>query len=287
MTNVVQFNSRGGNGRSPKNWLMHDSPKIENRTLENPVIQQGIRRQIDREDHPYLTRPEAVLFAFILTRTTDFGAEESRLTYRCIEKGDGLTAGIAMCRTQAKLHLHSLEMKGRVTVDRSEPNKGMLIRPNPYWQPRADTLTVRQEREARRATRRHELATRPPMPSPASTAVRFRQRPIDRTSKDPAMLERTFRRAFDEFYGDNPDASCPPWTDRHRHMISHALASPWGLYSAETCHDLLRWMVDWWPALAKLHGLPEYPDIEHIYRTRRGLSLEYEEHVRQNLWPTE
>ncbi|TIR25958.1 MAG: helix-turn-helix domain-containing protein [Mesorhizobium sp.] len=74
-------------------------------------------------------------------------------------------------------------------------------------------------------------------------ADRARQLQTVRTILKPGALEKTYRAAFEDAYGDQPGVFALAWTHVQLAKIGAVIVKKWPAGAAEDCHDYIAWVV--------------------------------------------
>lgn len=252
-------------------WRMHGRWKPDNRTLEDPVAQKGIDRQLARVWGTHLSNAEYRLLHHIIDQTVGWGKLGRHFTHRHLAGGNGYTGGTGKSRSQTSLHLASLERKGFILVDRTEPARGMYIEPNLDWEPPAATPI--RETDA--------PATEP------NVQVRYRQRPSVRTEVTTPALTPTITADIIQTLGStfgHPSQGQWPHNARvavARRIVAICASNDWQGDASTACHVFAHWLGAVWPEIRRHHGTSEYPDARFIFRQSDWLSSQFRTHTRR------
>lgn len=286
--------------KQPRNeWRMHgDWPadqQDKGRPIGDPVAVLGITRQLARVWRAYLTDPEYILLDHIIDQTIGWQKSFARFTHRRLAEGNGFTCGTGQSETQARQHLHSLEAKGFIDVDRSEPFRGMQIWPNIDWVPQAHIRPIRGKAKTQEESA--IAATVPSAPAVASDAapmqVRMRKRPtvtVAAIAPPVDEIERTLCRAFsasDLCYDAARDRAINWKYDRRLALARQIVniwssedAKNWPDSTADICQEFSCWLVAVWPQIAPSvgPGALGYPDVRFIYSNKEWLLSQFRSH---------
>lgn len=249
--------NHGANSGKSNEWRQHGAFNDAGKPFSDPMAQNGLKRQLNRVWWPHLSMAERCLATFVIDRTLDWidQKEERYFTYRFIVNGDNFCSGAGIQRTAAVAAVKSLRAKGLISVETPDPksperNKGMRIRFNADWNP----------------------PTPEPVKPVATTIVRMRQRPSDRTSLEPDAIARTLVRAIsshEEWVGLHGER----WPNEERYGVALCLSENWHKTkeSPEAAHEFADWLVLHWPEIRQRHDAPAYPAPEFVSTRHRWL----------------
>lgn len=102
------------------------------------------------------------------------------------------------------------------------------------------------------------------------------ERHARRQLKRPGALEKTFREAFVETYGDLPGAECPKWSPKNLRQVEDVLCDKWA-GPTEDLHDFVDWFVRDWPQTRKStfewmartgSPAPDFPAVRFLFQEK-------------------
>lgn len=275
MNNVVQLHAPSGADPSScedKEYRLHgDWPreaKDRGRTVSDPLTYVGVCRQLSRIWRSHLSHPEYSLLHFILDMTIGWQKTYARFTYRRLTEGTAWACGTGLSETQARLHLNSLEAKGFISVDRSEPFRGLEITPNIDLVPVARAVPA----EAKPVRVRHRTR-------PAASVAHL--------APPAGEIERTLCRAFElsDLAYDDAYNQRVIWSYDRRMALARQIVTLWSKEDArnwpdstpDICQEFADWLVAAWPQIAQRMGpgTPKWPDVRFVYTNRQWLLSEF------------
>jgi len=254
-TSVVASNAAGI--KSGREWRMHSHYNPECAPITSPLGQQGIMRHFLRKNRE-LPAEHWKMLGFIYDQTVNWGIAERRFTHKFIEKGDALTDGIGIKRSQSKLIISELQTIGAIFVDRTNQHiEGMLIRPNLDWEARS----VRPKRV--------KASDQPPEPTPP---------PSDALLSAADEVESVMRQVFMDNY---PVALWTPWTADQRSEFAAGILENWPADDIARLHTFVGWVVTEWMKIEFAGFAADritHPDIDSFLRHSAMLFMSFQSH---------